>query len=63
MSFSHAYVIFTNGLEKVVPLTAISNFYPESDSDFDENRNVWLRQGKYNLLNAIILLLGSKYVL
>ena len=64
MSISHAYVIFTNGSKKIVPLTEIPNFHPKSDTDFDKSkkRKVWLNEEKDRLLlNAFVLLLGSKY--
>ena len=66
MSVTHAYIYYTNGLHAIVSLSCIENFAPTNEKDFDNNKKykVWLRdEGKDGLLlNAYILILGSKYI-
>ncbi|XP_051157958.1 uncharacterized protein LOC127279573 isoform X1 [Leptopilina boulardi] len=59
-----AWVQFSNGTDKVVPIGNIQNFVPKNKSDFNSGRKykVWClgTKGKEdNLLNGFILLLGS----
>lgn len=61
-----AYVLFTNGTEKIVPISLIETTKTfKNAKDFNRNHKVkvWVkRRGKGDLLlNAYILLLGSKY--
>ena len=66
MPISHAYVYFRNETQNIVPLSAIQNFSPKNEKDFKKTKKykVWLKNGKDDkedaLLNAYILLLGSK---
>lgn len=63
----YAYVLFTNGTEKIVPISMISGCFPQSRLDFNNNKRwkVWWHGTKSKndyLLNANILMLGSKYL-
>ena len=66
MSISHANVYSTNETQNIVPLSAIQYFSPKNENDFNKTKKykVWLKnsQDEKNdvLLNAYILLLGSK---
>lgn len=65
MSISHAYVYFKSGVKQFVPISCVLNFNPKSENDFDNKKKykVWTGngKGKGDLLNAFIILLGSKY--
>ena len=67
-SIECAYVLFGNGVEKIVPVSTIPGFFPKNKKDFKKQQRVevwWLGQGDKDdfLYNANILLLGSKYSL
>ena len=63
----YAYIVFVNGLEKIVPVETIPGFFPKNKKDFNKQQRVkvwWLGKGNKDdyLLNTNILLLGSKYL-
>ena len=65
MAVSHAYVLFTNGMEKVLSTRLIENHHPKTTTDFVRNQKykVWLHGDKGRndiLLNEFILLLEGK---
>lgn len=64
MSITHAFVNFKSGLDSIVPLNAVQNFFPKSATDFRKGKKykVWSSSkdgGKKLLLNANIVLLGT----
>ena len=66
-SIEYAYILFGNGLEKVVLVTTIAGFFPKNSKDFSKQQRVkvwWIGKGDKDdyLYNANVLLLGSKYL-
>lgn len=63
-----AYILFTSGQEKIVPISSIETkkeFVNRTDFNRNEKLKVWMAGTKDAgdfLLNAFILLLGSKYI-
>ena len=63
----HVFVLFTNGLQKIVSTTCIENHSSKTKNDFVRSLKyqVWLNgdKGKGDLLlKAFILLLGGNFI-
>lgn len=65
MAISYAYVMYFNGVKKVISTKSLENQFPKRKKDFFLNRicKIWVMgdKGKSDLLlNCFILLLGGE---